>query len=56
MPFTKMWKTEGKILSGGRLCRDEEFMFDLVKFETSREMSTWQLCIQVCRAKAEWEM
>lgn len=39
--FIKMWKIEGKVFLGGRFCRDEEFMFDFVKFEIFREMFIW---------------
>lgn len=53
MPFTKMQKAEGEIRWGGRLYRDEEFIFDLVRFQTSSGMPSWQLCIQVSRAEAE---
>lgn len=54
VPFTKMCKTEGKVLWRGRLYRDEEFNFDLIKFETSRKMSSWQLCIRSAEQNLSW--
>lgn len=56
MPYTKMWKNGGKVLWEGRLYKDEEFIFDFVRFQTSREMSGWWWCIQVSRTEAELEV
>lgn len=39
----KMQTTEGKMLLGGRLCREGEFLFGPVPFEARRARSGWEL-------------
>lgn len=42
VPFAKMQTTEGKMLLGGRLCREGGFLFGPVTLEARRARSGWE--------------